>query len=575
MNATKRKVEGFDYLYLRGRSYEVRLQVPKALRVHVGKGELKRSLGGDFVKARRVYHSTVSEFQKIVETARRQEIPPSVPPALINPSGPSHDEINAAAYAHFRRMIENMRGKNMSPSATPARSRTERINGIREMLAFQLDAAEAEVWSTMSAQATWLCEDMGWQLASDSGEFDYLCQSMMRARIQALKNELRKLEGQFGADPDADPLFGQKAPEPMPQKMNLGDLVKRFQSAREHKWSGSTQKNYAIIFRVIEEICGKATTLDRIDHDYCLEVWQTLKKLPSNFQKHPDTRGKSIAEAIEIAAGAGHPTISPATINGHLNKLGALIRYGRDKGWISGNPMEDIEEPDPVPAREKRDAFTTAQLNLIFASAPWSIGPDAEPERPSRYWAPLIALFSGARLSEICGQRVDEMIDERGVKAFHFRLRPDDRSIKSGESRKVPVHPMLIELGFWDFVEAARKSGREMLFPDVKRDRLGKWGDSTSKWFARLVDKLELRGRLLSFHSLRHTFEDALREADLHNTAIGNELTGRWTSGVSKDYGSSFPLSKLSKALAKVSYPGLVLPSVRPADESTHAATDA
>ncbi|GGN51413.1 integrase [Novosphingobium indicum] len=565
MSATKRKVEGFDYLYLRGRSYEVRLQVPKALRVHVGKGELKRSLGGDFAKARRVYHTTVSEFQQIVENARQQEAPQPLPLARPVQELPTHDEINAASYAHFRVRMENMRGKNMSPSGRQARSRAERINALHEMLAFQLDTAEAELWSTMSGEATWLCTDMGWRIPADSDEFDYLSQSMMRARIQALKNELRRLEGQFGADPDADPLFGQKPPEPMPQKVNLGDLVKRFQSARQHKWSGSTQKNYAIIFRVIEEICGKATTLDRIDHDYCVEVWQTLKKLPANFQKHPDTRGKPIAEAIEIAARAGHPTISPATINGHLNKFAALIRFGRDKGWIVGNPMEDIEEPDPVPAREKRDAFTTEQLNLIFGSAPWSDGPDAEPERPSRYWAPLIALFSGARLSEICGQRVDEMIDERDVKAFHFRLRPDDRSIKSGESRKVPVHPVLIELGFWDFVEAARKSGREMLFPDVKRDRLGKWGDSTSKWFARLVDKLELRGRLLSFHSLRHTFEDALREADLHNTAIGNELTGRWTSGVSKDYGSSFPLSKLSKAIAKVSYPGLVLPSVRPA----------
>lgn len=152
------------------------------------------------------------------------------------------------------------------------------------------------------------------------------------------------------------------------------------------------------------------------------------------------------------------------------------------------------------------------------------------------------------------------MVMEDGVHLFHFVHRPGDRHIKTGKSRKVPVHPHLIALGFWDFVEQARASKRDHLFPDVKRDTLGKWGDHTTKWFSRQVKKLDLKGRNLSFHSFRHAFEDALRRADFHDTPIGNALTGRWSAGVSKTYGTRYPVTQLYEAMRRVDYPGLVRP---------------
>jgi integrase len=439
----------------------------------------------------------------------------------------------------------------------PAKSRSDRIRGFQEALRHQLDAAEVEAWSTMSADARWLCEDKGWLLDPASPSFDYLCQTLMRARIQAYRNELRRLEGSFSPDPAHDPLFGLQAPKRANVAATLGDLRARFEEEREGRWSASTRKNYSIIFRVLEEVCGIDTPLEAIDRDFCRNVRKQLIGLPAHYQKSPSTRGRSIADAIEIAKNEKMPTISAATINNHLNKLGAILRYGRDQGWITGNPMADLEIPDPVDPSDKRDPFTVEQLNLIFARPPWSEGPEAEPDRPSRFWAPLISLFSGARLTEVCGQRVDEMIVEDGVHLFHFRHRPEERHIKGGKSRKVPVHPQLIALGFWDFVEQARASGRDHLFSDVKRDKLGKWGDHTTKWFSRQVKALNLRGQKLSFHSFRHSFEDALRRADLHDTPIGNAITGRWTAGVSKNYGSRYPVTKLREALSQVNYPGL------------------
>ena len=59
--------------------------------------------------------------------------------------------------------------------------------------------------------------------------------------------------------------------------------------------------------------------------------------------------------------------------------------------------------------------------------------------------------------------------------------------------------------------------------------------------------------------SLRHTFEDALREVDLHDTPIGNAIMGRTSHGTSKNYGRGFSTAKLAEAMEKVRYPGLEL----------------
>ncbi|WP_421854397.1 DUF6538 domain-containing protein [Novosphingobium sp.] len=562
MSASKRRVEGYDYLYQRGHSYEVRLQVPRPLRPTVGKGELKKSLGGDFAKVRRVYHRTVADLAALIDQARTAAAPSTQAVGRARVA-PDRNDIDAACYAHFRRMGVNMRGKVSMPIGDDPATRRNRIEGHRAMIEHHLDMVDHGHWNIMSLDARWLCEERGWVFAEESETFRYICEMLLRARLQSYRDELRLLEGRMTRDPDGDEAFGRSPPKPSKQPLTLGDLVTKFRAARDVNWSTSTEKNYVIIFRVIEEICGRDTPLAEIDNDFCVGVRKRLLEVPSNYQKRPATRGKSLVEAISIADREGLPKISPATVNSHLNKLGAIIRYGCNQGWIVGNPMAKIEVKDPVSDEDKRDPFKVHQLNAIFACEPWASGPGgtATMERPSRYWAPLISLYSGARLSEICGQLVSEMVEEGGVRLFDFRHRPGVRHMKKKKSRTVPVHAQLIQLGFWDFVEAARASKRELLFSDTSQNLHGSWGDPTSKWFARLVKRLELSGTALCFHSFRHTFEDALKEVDLHNTPIGNAITGRVTPGVSAAYGSSFTVTKLADVMAKVDYPGLELPS--------------
>lgn len=374
MTQSKRRVEGYDYLYERGRSFEVRVQVPQPLKAAVGKGELKKSLGSDFAKVRKKHPGVLSAFLDQIDAAR-SAVGLIVENPNRSPSQPTSEEVDLVCYAHFQRMAKNMRGKVAQPIGDNPRSQENLKEGFRVMIENQVSAQANDAWSIMSGDAEWLCADHGWTIAPDSELFEHLCRVMLRARLQCYRNELRRLEGKMSADPEADPMFGPTAPERTKRPMSLGDLVIKFRAARGINWSASTEKNYVIIFRVIEEMCGKVTPLAAIDHEFCIGVRDRLLEVPANYHKHPETRGKTLVEATSIAARQGLPTISPATVNSHLNKLGAIVRYGRDQGWIVGNPMAGIEVKDPIAPNEKRDPFKVAQLNAIFACEPWASGP--------------------------------------------------------------------------------------------------------------------------------------------------------------------------------------------------------
>ena len=113
MNSSILKVEGYRYLRQRGGSLEVRLQVPKRLRPIVGKGELKKSLGGDLGNAKRNYHRTVTELQNVIAAAE-VEFGGKTGSKLWHDRRPTQEQIDDACYAYFKQMLKSL-------SAIPSR----------------------------------------------------------------------------------------------------------------------------------------------------------------------------------------------------------------------------------------------------------------------------------------------------------------------------------------------------------------------------------------------------------------------------------------------------------------------
>jgi len=343
-------------------------------------------------------------------------------------------------------------------------------------------------------------------------------------------------------------------------------LCGAYKAAKWDGWGASSQKAIIPVLRVLRETIG-GREVASIDRATAREVFDAVKSLPLNMGKRKEYAGLTVPEAIAKAKHMGLPLIHPNTINrAYMVQIAAVFNWAVKEDWAVKNPFGGLTVADPVDDRDKRAPFKQQQLGTLFSSAPWDKRQPDDVDKPGRYWVPLIALYSGARLGEISGLRIMDVEDMEGITAF--RVRPyEGRTLKNRESRRnVPVHSTLLALGLMDFVARRREQGQpeDVLFPDAKANSRGQWGAKLGEGFSKLLRDQEITGTKLGMHSFRHNFEDRLRAAGLHGRAEGQALAGRKIAGSEADYGSEFPIDLLRDALEKVSYPGLDLSHLRP-----------
>jgi integrase len=339
----------------------------------------------------------------------------------------------------------------------------------------------------------------------------------------------------------------------------VGQLVELYSRVREPNLAGSTVKNYRIALRALEEIAGTHTPLSSINRERCRQIRDTLAGLPSNYRKLPQTRDMSITDAVAAGRKLKLPTVKPATLNGYTTKLCALFKLAVKEEWVASNPATDLTVNDPVSPKQKRHPFSSEQLDAIFAGEPWASNERDVDGRPARFWLPILALYTGARLGELAQLATADVGMRSGVQVIEVRAGDETRLKTDNAERTIPVHSELVRMGFLKFVEEARNAARPRLFPQELRNGLGQYGRGVSDWFARLLDRRGITDKKLTFHSFRHNFEDALRDADLHGGPIGAYLSGRSVGGVAASYGDGYSATKLRDAIERVQYPDLDL----------------
>ncbi|MBV8380619.1 MAG: site-specific integrase [Paucibacter sp.] len=177
------------------------------------------------------------------------------------------------------------------------------------------------------------------------------------------------------------------------------------------------------------------------------------------------------------------------------------------------------------------------------------------------YWVPLIGLYSGAAVSELCQLRTNDIeFAADGSGLIHITEDDDGQQLKNFEHRRrvVPVHSELVRLGFLDYVKATPPG---QLWPDM-RFRKGKPGAYFSDWFGTLRKPAPGVELFPDFHSIRHTARSKLTAAGVA-VQIQDRLTGHTVQGSAgtRVY-THVETPQLRQAIETISYPGLNLPRV-------------
>ncbi|MQW16682.1 site-specific integrase [Sinorhizobium meliloti] len=396
-----------------------------------------------------------------------------------------------------------------------------------------------------------------------SPELARLLELLRRSDVEKVKRLIDRLEGGHG-DNAFDPFFaGVNSFSEAPNASNgltLGEAIKRFETDPTRAHLGDTaDAKYVVTFRVMKEVIGDDRPLVSITRAECASVQEIIAGLPPNLSKlkaYGDC--KTMRAVVAKAAERGDKLMSPGTVRVYTHTLSAFFNWANRKGLLTNNPATRLASANGA-ADVSRRPFTVDELNkIVGALREWS----ADVRLPGRYWVPLIAIFSGMRLGEIVSLTVDEVVVRDGAECFVLR-RTEGRSLKTpGSERVIPVHPQLNQLGLLQRVATLREQGVKRLFPDLRGKTQHELSDLFQKRFSYWLKRvLLINERGVSFHSFRHGFRDALREAGVPIDAT--RALGGWarSAAVEERYGQGARVATLARWMAKIEYPGLVLPA--------------
>lgn len=269
--------------------------------------------------------------------------------------------------------------------------------------------------------------------------------------------------------------------------------------------------------RIVGDVDIRTVTRDTV-----LDFLKVLKQLPRNMSKHKTYSGKSIAEVLEMQP---TDTMSDTTIVNYMVRVNSFFTWAVRVGHIERNPADGVKHGKTklVRADELRKAYTSEDIGRLVGAY---LGmKDEEKARlkdsPDRFWIPLISLYSGLRLNEICQLNTDDVKQDEETEVWYLHVEVtegDEKMIKSAAARrKVPLHNDLIALGLLEYCKCKAKSGAPRLWMNLKRTDRGyhknfiNWflGNGQRKGFLR--DRVTGDGKL-NFHSFRHTFINELKQ---------------------------------------------------------------
>ena len=328
-------------------------------------------------------------------------------------------------------------------------------------------------------------------------------------------------------------------------------LLQRFLARKDKAWGLDQKQTVAMHCRTFIDLMGDPT-LGRLSRDLMWEYEEKLRTIPANKNRAKLRHGiDDLLILADLARKHGEKLISDSSVERYVESVSSMLAWGVDNMILTRNPARRLIEKAPNMERDQdqRSMFGDSDLQKIFLADWYQNGRGQRTKAglfhgfsPHYYWLPLIGIYSGARLNEICQLYLSDIVcTDSGVHYFELRLdtqgdedsnisvsSANDKSLKNRNSKRIiPMHHRLVELGLPEYASALRASKFDRLFPELRYDRLKGYGKAAGLWFnGRYLKDLKIpRDNGLSFHSFRHGFITALSRLETPRS-IADRLVG-------------------------------------------------
>lgn len=543
-----------------------RAKLPTDLACATGRREVSRSLHTDsFRLARRRVVLAEAGWLRTVATIREGVR-----------AGMTSEEIEALVRDFVRGELDDRAALAKVAGTDPALAdRLEVEDAVRGVL---LDDVVKEVAGNGGADAPWEATSTatarfrarrGITAPAGSTLHDELMRRLGLAVIE-VSDRITKDDTSTGREPLPAPALSA-ASTPAASTKTLQQALDGFvtslrRSGAGEKWISEQEKacRWSVEWFGADRAAGSITVLE------AAEFRDGLLDLASGWQGK--FKGATIRQAVVLSQRS--PALPKYEVQALAAKTFGPIRrmfaWAAANGYAAADPFEKVSIQISKSARrqgkrKRRDGFSVDQLQQVF-DAPAFTGcksarqwtePGTLRIDDTRYWVPLLALYTGARRGELVNLTAGDVFRRGDIWCISIDERFDDdgnqvATVKTEDSiRVIPVHPELVRLGF---IEFAQKGGGNLFDPN---------GDKFGKWFARLLDSVGLKNRRLVFHSFRHSFENAMLEG-IDDFVMRSKITGREVGHSSAWYLDPLKAKTMHEKLSRVRFEGLDLSRLYP-----------
>ena len=343
-----------------------------------------------------------------------------------------------------------------------------------------------------------------------------------------------------------------KTTERLTKSMTKTHWEKFFKKYAQNKVNlrGTTQN------RLNDNYLGVKLAFTLMGKEYVEEITkQDCRKLSEKIYRVPKrwnvllTNDKTISQILTDA-----PTkkLSKKTIKEMLISFKEFMRFAVKEDIIDNNLNDFVDLPVKL-EETQREPFDHDDLKKIFN--PKTYPNPCFRREIGKFWVPLIALYHGCRLNEICQLDVDDIVLNKNIPCFDINANGKDKHLKNKTSERViPIHPVLIDLGFLQYVQYRRKEKEKKLFDFEKTDRSG-YGNLIQHWFSRYLKTTGVKQPGKVFHSFRHTF--ATKAVEKRVLLEYQNALGGWADyGIGQRiYAKHKNIKVMLEELSKISYP--------------------
>lgn len=545
-----------SHLVKQGHVFYFRHAVPLDLRQRLGRTEFRLSL--------RTAYLTEARSKALQLGAVLQDLIHRLRSGNSSMAQLTDDQIKALADKHLRNELaawETRRDTDRTPF-TPdyVEQHSEILEQLQALVRDKL-ALNDLAWIAPTADRLLAAE--GLSVPKDSAGYGKLCRALLIASGKWAELEKKRAQGDYTGEaelfpPTAIPAQPQAQPQSSPPTMPspppkvgplLSEVLKKYEADKRAngEWKGQrTARTVMDTLAQFVELVGDIPT-DQLTAEKLADFKAALRRLPSSRKTSPKYRDKTLERLLTMEI-PEEDRYAPDTVSNLFSRIRSFLSWMKTYGLISDASIKDvltIRVPKKKP-EEKRAPFTTGDLQAIFHSREYL---EDKFTIPWKFWVPVLGLFTGARLEELCQLRLEHIKQVDGIWCLDITETLDSSgevvtSVKTEAGiRMVPLHPFLVEgLHLPAYVKSLKRQGHERLFPMLKKAQETNFTYShpVSKWFGLHLKKLGVgtapgEGKKV-FHSFRHTLIHTARTLGVPETLVADTVGHEYTGPLQENY---------------------------------------